>query len=84
MDKEKPLTCEMEKEKDIGIEVRALISELDKLDRTYFGKDRYKQMKQRLDDSLNLLDTKPLDLSKFFYFSHLKNTFNSSFIFLNF
>lgn len=72
------------KEKDIKVEVRVLIEQLDKLDRTYFGKDRYKQMKQRLDKSLELLDTKPLDLSKFPFFYILKTSKTYHLFFINF
>ena len=44
--------------------VRLMIKELDTLDRTYFGKDRTKQMKTALEAATTLLDTKPIDMSK--------------------
>ena len=44
--------------------VRLMIKELDTLDRTYFGKDRTKQMKTCLEACTTLLDTKPIDMSK--------------------
>ena len=45
--------------------VRVIIDELKKLDRTYFGKDRVKQMKSKLDQAVGLLDEKPIDMSKY-------------------
>ena len=32
------------------------------LDRTYFGKDRHKQIKKKLEEGLTYLDSKPLEL----------------------
>ena len=51
-------------EQPVEQRVRLLIDELKKLDRTYFGKDRVKQMKAKLDQAVTLLDEKPIDMSK--------------------
>ena len=45
-------------EETLEDKVRAMISELDTLDRTYFGKDRTKQMKTKLEEATTMLDTK--------------------------
>ena len=39
-----------------------IIKELGALDRTYFGKDRVKVIRTKLDEGVALLDTKPIDL----------------------
>ena len=54
-------------EQSVEERVRLLIDDLKKLDRTYFGKDRVKQMKNKLDQAINLLDEKPIDMSKLNY-----------------
>ena len=46
----------------IEVKVRANIEQLDLLDRTYFGKDRLRKIRELLDASCTLLDTKPIDL----------------------
>ena len=51
-------------EETLEDKVRVMIKELDALDRTYFGKDRTKQMKAKLDEATTMLDTKPIDMSK--------------------
>lgn len=38
-----------------------IISELDLADRAYFAKDRQKLIKQKIDESIALLDTKPIE-----------------------
>ena len=52
-------------EQTVEQRVRVIIDELKKLDRTYFGKDRVKQMKSKLDQAVGLLDEKPIDMSKY-------------------
>ena len=42
--------------------MRAFITILETLDRTYFGKDRIKKIRETLDAATAVLDTKPLDL----------------------
>jgi len=42
--------------------VRANITQLEQLDRSYFGKDRVRKIREILDASTALLDTKPIDL----------------------
>ena len=42
--------------------VRENIGKLEVLDRSYFGKDRLRQIREILDASTTLLDTKPIDL----------------------
>ena len=44
------------------MKVRANVEQLDLLDRTYFGKDRVRKLRELLDASCTLLDTKPIDL----------------------
>jgi hypothetical protein len=51
-------------EKDIAKEARKIIDQIDLIDRGYFGKDRKKQIKTMMDETLALLDTKPIDLIK--------------------
>jgi len=46
----------------IEVKVRANIEQLELLDQTYFGKDRVKKIRELLDASCALLDTKPIDL----------------------
>ena len=46
-------------------EVRKLIDQLDVMDRTYFAKDRQKQLKAKIADAIALLDQKPIDLGKY-------------------
>ena len=53
-----------EEERDIQTEVRNIIQQLDVMDRTYFNKDRPKQIKLKIEEGIALLDTKPLDLVK--------------------
>jgi len=48
-------------EKDIRETVRELIKTADQIDRTYFGKDRLKLLKAKIDEILALLDTKPIE-----------------------
>ena len=42
--------------------MRAIIGNLEKLDRTYFGRDRVKKIRETLEQATALLDTKPIDL----------------------
>ena len=51
-------------EKDVKVHARELINQLDALERTYFGKDRHKQLKAKLEEVLALLDTKPIEFGK--------------------
>ena len=51
-------------EETLEDKIRVMIKELDTLDRTYFGKDRNKQMKAKLEEATAMLDTKPVDMSK--------------------
>lgn len=44
------------------VKVRAIIETLAKLDRSYFGRDRVKKIRENLDQATALLDTKPIDL----------------------
>ena len=44
------------------VKVRGLISVLEQLDRTYFGRDRQKKIREQLDAACALLDTKPIDM----------------------
>jgi tetratricopeptide (TPR) repeat protein len=37
------------------------LAELDVLDRTYFGKDRLRQLKAKIDEIVAILDTKPVE-----------------------
>jgi len=43
-------------------QVRDIIEDLAKHDRAYFGKDRTKLLKQKIDDAIVLLDKKPIDM----------------------
>ena len=51
-------------EQTLEDKVRQNINELQALDRSYFGKDRAKQIRAKLDETTAMLDTKPIDLSK--------------------
>jgi hypothetical protein len=42
-----------------------VIEELSAIDRAYFGKDRQKLLKSKIDEAVALLDTKPIDQGKF-------------------
>ena len=42
-------------------QVRKIIEYLEQIDRAYFGKDRMKQIKSKIDEALTLLDTKPIE-----------------------
>ena len=42
-------------------QVRKIIDYLEQIDRSYFGKDRMKQIKSKIDEALVLLDTKPIE-----------------------
>jgi len=46
---------------DIRLTVREHLSQLDIMDRTYFGKDRLKQIKAKIDEIVSILDTKPIE-----------------------
>lgn len=41
-----------------------MVEELEHFDKSYFGKDRHKQLKQKIDDICLLLDNKPIEFSK--------------------
>ncbi len=45
-------------------QVTALIDELKTTERAYFGKDRVKVLKAKIDEAIALLDTKPIDMGK--------------------
>lgn len=45
-------------------QVRAIAAQLDALDKTYFGKDRQKQIRGKIDEALALLEQQPIDLEK--------------------
>jgi hypothetical protein len=45
-------------------QVAAIIDELKITDRAYFGKDRVKVIKAKIDEAVVLLDTKPIDMGK--------------------
>ena len=49
-------------EKDVSKEARKILDKLDVMDRGYFGKDRQKQIKSMMDETMALLDQKPIDL----------------------
>lgn len=51
-------------EKDIRKEVRKILEQLELIERSYYGKDRMKQMKLKINDAIALLDQKPIDLGK--------------------
>ena len=51
-------------DKDIVQAVRKIIDQLDVMDRSYFGKDRQKQIKAKIQDCISMLDQKPIDMSK--------------------
>ena len=55
----------IELEKEVKDLAKDLVNELDTLDRTYFGKDRQKQLKAKLDEVLALLDSKPVEFGNF-------------------
>mmetsp|Transcript_5416 Transcript_5416/g.4966 ORF Transcript_5416/g.4966 Transcript_5416/m.4966 type:complete len:117 (+) Transcript_5416:91-441(+) len=42
-------------------QVRAMIAEMEVLDQSYFGKDRHKQIKAKMDEAITLLDTKQIE-----------------------
>lgn len=46
-------------------QVSAIVNDLKQLDTSYFGKDRVKQIKAKIEEAVAALDTKPIDLSKF-------------------
>ena len=47
-------------------EVRKAIETLDLIDRAYFGKDKLKVLRAKIEEALLLLDQKPVDLGKYF------------------
>jgi hypothetical protein len=50
--------------KSIEDQAREHLDEMTRLDRAYFGKDRLKQIKLKLDQVEKLLDQKDIELSK--------------------
>ena len=48
-------------EKDLRDHVREHLAELETIDRAYFGKDRHKVIKAKIEDITNLLDSKPIE-----------------------
>ncbi|CDW76195.1 tetratricopeptide repeat protein 5 [Stylonychia lemnae] len=46
---------------EMSDQVKLLVEQLDHLDKSYFGKDRHKLIKQKIDDITQLLDTKPIE-----------------------
>lgn len=44
------------------VKVRTVIGNLEKLDRTYFGRDRVKKIRENLEQATAILDTKPIDM----------------------
>jgi hypothetical protein len=51
-------------EEDIIKQSKELVSELESLNRCYFNKDRLKVIKQKADNIIVLLDSKPLEQIK--------------------
>ena len=51
---------------DVPVDVRKIIEQLELIDRAYFGKDRVKQMRAKMEDAIGMLDTKPIDMGKYF------------------
>ncbi len=49
-------------EETVSQKARRLNTELEKIDQTYFGKDRHKQIRTRVEEVIALLDTQPIDL----------------------
>ena len=47
--------------KELREKVKELVNHLEDYDRTYFGKDRHKQIKARIDEITALLDTEPIE-----------------------
>lgn len=47
---------------DIPKEVRKIVDQLDVIDRAYFAKDRQKQLRQKMDEAMALMDQKPIDM----------------------
>ena len=45
--------------------VKAMVEQLDHLDKSYFGKDRHRLIKQKIDDIIQHLDTKPIEFSMY-------------------
>ena len=45
--------------------IENIIEELNTIDRAYFGKDRPKMIKAKIDEAIGLLDTRPIDQGKF-------------------
>ena len=56
--------------KDVREQVKELIEQLEKTDISYFGKDRNKQLKAKIEDITQLLDSTPIEFSKFIRFSN--------------
>lgn len=50
-------------EKDLREVVKEMVEQLDQYDRTYFGKDRHKLIKNKIDEITALLDSKPIEFS---------------------
>lgn len=44
-----------------------MVSQLEELDRSYFAKDRHKQIKTKIEDIIALLDSKPIEFSNIYY-----------------
>ena len=51
---------------EMEAEVRKTIETLDLIDRAYFGKDKLKVLRAKIEEALLLLDQKPVDLGKYF------------------
>lgn len=58
-------------EKEVKDIAKDLVNQLEALDRTYFGKDRQKQLKAKLDEVLSVLDQKPVEFG-IHYFLNLQ------------
>lgn len=58
------LTAQYSPSLSVEQQVTSIIDELKQTDRAYFGKDRVKIIKAKIDEAVVLLDSKPIDLGK--------------------
>ena len=49
---------------DVAKQAKKIIEQLEVMDHSYFGKDRQKQLKSKIEECLVLLDQKPIDIVK--------------------
>ncbi len=57
----------VEETKEVIEKVNTIVLDLDNLDKTYFNKDRNKQLKAKMEEAIALLDQKPVEISKLAY-----------------